>query len=189
LKPLTIETIEKIRKRKQEGASLRQLANEFKCAKATASLYCRDLFEHTGRKYQSEKEARQTPILKCKGKPRKRYPSDNKKYPRKKYPHKKYLYHCSSEGCLNMITRKGGLCIKCYTAKLIKDSEKREAIHIKEREESQRLRLEREVKRFKPAKIEICPSSPIERHYWIINSENLGICKYCGEKRQFIQEG
>jgi len=43
------------------------------------------------------------------------------------------------------------------------------------------------MKHYKPAIIEVCssPTSPNQRHYWIIDSTNKGTCRYCGEKKDF----
>jgi len=166
--------IEDIRNRKRGGESLKQISKELGIAKSTASLYCRDLFEYRGRKYQTEKEARQIPIQNRKGKPRKKYPSDYKKYPRQHG--KRKLYPCRN-GCGNMITRNGSLCIQCYNKKRIELAN----IRAKERE----LRIKENIKRLPPIKVEICNASPNERHYWLINSDNFGVCKWCKEERQF----
>jgi hypothetical protein len=32
----------------------------------------------------------------------------------------------------------------------------------------------------------MCRKSPTERHHWLIEGLNHGICKYCGEERQFV---
>jgi len=30
-----------------------------------------------------------------------------------------------------------------------------------------------------------CNASPFGAHYWVIDESRCGVCKYCGEKRQF----
>lgn len=34
----------------------------------------------------------------------------------------------------------------------------------------------------------LCLESPNQRHYWVINCSNKGICKYCQEIRQFSHD-
>jgi len=36
----------------------------------------------------------------------------------------------------------------------------------------------------KETKIDICSVSPIERHYYILDSKSLGVCKYCNKVKQ-----
>lgn len=166
--------IESIRNAKREGMSLQDISKTFGCSKSTASLYCRDLFYHPSRKYNTEEQARQIPIERRKGKLRRRYPSD--------YNRKRKLYSCVS--CGNLISRKGHLCLKCYTAKLIEATNQRIAHKLVSAEERRKRRLERSLP---PVEIEVCPSpkSPNQRHFWFIDSQEHGVCHYCGEKRDF----
>lgn len=182
-------TVSEIRRLKHAGASLRELAVQFGCAKSTVSLYCRDLFEYPRRKYHSEKEARQLPILNRRGKPRKRYPSDSaehRRLHRRRYGHKP-IYKCAN--CGSPVWRKGSLCIICYRQREKELALVREAKQAREREQRRGEKIERVMKRFPPPIIEVCPDSPNQRHYWKIDSNEHGVCQYCGEERDFIQGG
>ena len=172
---LPADIVTRIRRDKENGLSLNEIAYKYNCAKSTASFYCRDVFWHPFRKYATEREARQTPIDKKKGMPRKRYPSDFNK-PR-------YTYPCII--CGAKITRKGRFCIVCYT-----ELRKLQALVNAEeegRERAQRIRanIERQNRRMPKATVSVCPKSPNERHYWVIDSTNIGACKYCEEIKDF----
>lgn len=52
------DMINAMREAKINGASLKEITEAFDIAKSTASLYCRDLFWHPNRIYQTEGEAR-----------------------------------------------------------------------------------------------------------------------------------
>lgn len=56
-------TVDRIRKAKQDGYSLRDIETAFGIARSTASLYCRDLFWYPGRLYETEEQAREAVAL------------------------------------------------------------------------------------------------------------------------------
>lgn len=186
MRALPKETVDEIRKLKHDGVSSRELAERFNCAKSTISLYCRDVFYHYGRKYSSEKDARQIPILKRKGKPRKRSPSDSPEYRRLHYHYKenRKLYPCSMCNT-SLIRKEGGICIKCHRQKqrelVLAQAEKRG----RETEQWKKKKVERIMKRFPPPAIEVCPDSPNQRHHWKINSRGHGVCGYCKGEKEF----
>jgi hypothetical protein len=172
---------------KKNGLTILEVSLKYHVAKSTASLICRDVFYYRGRKYNSEKDARFAINAHRNEKPRKRYPSDSKKYPSnnrrppvvKKSDNRHVLYPCANK-CGNMIRQKNGLCRDCYTDMLLKRAE------VKQSEKEQRQKTnEANRKRMYPAKVEICPDSPIQRHYWKLNGANVGVCKYCHKVRDF----
>lgn len=56
---LSPDTVEQIRQAKRDGMPLLAISKKFGCAKSTASLYCRDLFDHPNQMYKTERTARQ----------------------------------------------------------------------------------------------------------------------------------
>ncbi len=65
--------IQLIREAKRDGCSLGEISQVFSIAKSTASYYCRDLFWHPQRVYQTEKEARLIIALRGAGKDHSKY--------------------------------------------------------------------------------------------------------------------
>ena len=177
-----------LRQRKQEGFSLSEIAHEFNIGKSTASLYCRDLFSHPMRKHQTERDARrQITINKSKRWHKgKRSPSDlNKDRARNHLP----CIKCGQPRKSDSINK---LCYACYKQKRIDDAythkqeiqKKREKIWQAEKESKERDRQNKQ-RLYKPIPIEICNKSPNKRHYWIIDSNNIGTCKWCSLIRDY----
>ena len=69
-----------------------------------------------------------------------------------------------------------------FKTKLLKDAEKKMTELAIKQPEKQISR----AKRF-PIIVNLCSSllSPNQRHYYVINTTNVGVCKYCGEVRNF----
>lgn len=172
----TPSIIRAIRQAKLDGKSLKQIAEMFGCAKSTASLYCRDVFEHPNRLYQSEQDARAA-ILR-----------GNQLNPNRSRGTYRTYYPCIE--CGKLIRRNGSRCIVCHSTE-----RKRAAFeqYIKRCEERQILKDQRQEAAFErirnrfPVIINVCPSelSPNERHHWVIDMNDYGICKYCEKEKQF----
>ena len=172
---LSTEIVEQIRQGKREGLSLKTLAIKFHCCKSTVSLYCRDLFYHPRRKYRSEYEARRIPFIR------------RKDLPRKKYPHSKArkLYPCVV--CGYLIRRTNCLCIRCYTLKRAEEAVASQGKKLADKEQQEKKRKERELKRFPPLLIEDCLISPNNRHHWLIDSKDYARCGYCGKEKDMAR--
>jgi len=181
VKRLSETTIEQIRNGKRDGSSLNDLAQEFGCSKSTVSYYCRDIFSHPSRQYQTLDDVRYSynERKKARWKSGKRCPSDFKSYP--STHRQRTLYPCRI--CGNLIRRRDSLCIACYHIELAKLCE----ITARERELRQKRKLNFELKRLQrldsKVKHDICPINGT--HHWILDSTNIGECKYCGKERVF----
>ena len=177
LKRLDRNTIDNIREGKRDGRSLKDLAQEFGCTKSTVSYYCRDLFTHPMRKYQTLEDVRKShnESKKARYATGKRCPSDFKNYPSRHAIRK--MYPCVS--CGKPMSRKGSLCINCYTEKL---KERKISYENKKKE-----KIDRELERLKRLdakfKQDICPINGA--HHWIIDSNNIGQCRYCKAIKNF----
>ncbi len=110
----------------------------------------------------------------------KRHPSDNPKLRREKYHHKIFL--CKNN-CGAKVTREDSFCRKCYNQLIYARAEMKQAEKDKRKKDTE----ERLRKRFKPANIDVCnsPISPNKRHFWQIDGDNYGTCKYCQKERDF----
>lgn len=71
--PIPEAKVELMRKAKKDGYSLREISNVFSVAKSTVSYYCRDLFWHPNRLYETEEDAREAIILRGIGKDHNKY--------------------------------------------------------------------------------------------------------------------
>ncbi len=105
----------------------------------------------------------------------KKRPPDN---PAKHSHHKKYP--CRNN-CGGTTVKHGSLCLSCYNKVLYAKAERQQAEINRQKEE----RLKVQAKLHKPAKLQICPKSPDKRHFEIINSDKIGVCKYCGRKKDY----
>ena len=187
-KKLSPELIRLIRVAKSSGRSLTDISRQYHVARSTISIYCRDLYDDPQRKYETEAEFRHNLVLKGKGK------NHNKYHPcidcgAKIRNNRTRCYSCNIEyqrmnGHIDKLislgtnTRFGEghtpMNRRRTNAEIVKDlilnppKPKREKPVMKQN-----------------VKIEICPKSPIQRHHWMIDSKNLGTCKYCMEIKQF----
>ena len=186
-------TIMAIRSGKQTGQSLKQISEQYHISKATVSYYCRDLFSHPNRKYITEVEIRKrgTELAKrftchiC-GTPTK---SKNRLcgacYQRSRpqstiqHPKKHKLYPCRD--CkTKLISKPNGLCISCHTMLLAEQK----AIQDKDKEQRQSNRNAYLAKLDSKAnELAKCFASPTGAHYWSINADNIGTCKYCHKQK------
>ena len=186
--------IEAMRRDKHSGLSLLQLSLKYKVAKSTASLYCRDLYNNPQRIYKTGKDARQRivanrkryPCIKCGtlckregGLCAKCFGNAHTNAPHSNHDHHK-KYPCKS--CkVNMVYKLDGVCLSCYRTiihkkALIKQQEQDARQHDKQ------IRMESRYAKDKErllASTTPCQLSPTKAHYWIINSDNIGVCKYC----------
>lgn len=83
--------------------------------------------------------------------------------------------------CGNKVRKEGDLCQLCYDKLALQAGEKRQ----QEKDKRTQTRNENTMERLKPHKVETCLKSPTQRHHWLIDSKNIGMCKYCGKKRNF----
>ena len=150
---------------KREGYSLLDIAVKMGIAKSTASLYCRDVFYYPGRKYSTEAENRRTIYLRCIGK------SHHSRG--EKRDHHRSI---QCKGCPRLI-REGtvsGLCIDCY-----------HQLRVRQAISRYNARPIRQPKPFKRPKNwvtpppSLCPQSPTQAHFYVLDMLGKGACKYC----------
>ena len=190
-----------IRNDKIRGLSIKSISVKHRVAKSTASLICRDLFEANGRKYTTELEARKAISHKhmlypcqnncgkmirrkggicvnCYKKDRAEKATENHRI--NENHHK--TYPCRNN-CGNMAKRNGGLCTNCYDIAMHKQAEIKQG-EINKRKQAKINHL---YKKFKPVLIDICPNSTLDKqaHYWILNKENVGECKFCHRTKDY----
>jgi len=90
------------------------------------------------------------------------------------------LYPCKNN-CGKMIRKRGGICINCYNKALHRLGERKQVENDKRKADTQA----RQEKYIATVKIDICPKSPNQRHWEVINADKIGICKYCGREKDY----
>lgn len=80
-----------------------------------------------------------------------------------------------------MVVKRDILCQSCRDKNALMLGEKRQA----DKDKRLQAKLLEMKERLKPAKVEICDKSPTQRHWWILDSLNIGVCKYCEKRRDF----
>ncbi len=169
----TIPTLEVTEMRRLiiRGYNLREISAITSRPKSTISLYCRDLYEHPQRKFKTEQEARQRIVERARG-------------------HRVYQRHpCPI--CHAMMATNSRCCIRCYqiqqktsAAERDLDRRRRQQERNEQRAKERQERLEQKTKHLIPIVVELCLLSPNQRHYWRLNAQNMGTCKWCGVERQ-----
>lgn len=182
-------TVKAIRSDKQDGLSLKEIAIKYSISKTTASYYCRDLFTHPSRIYQTTRDVilrrshlKKRYICSTCGKPTK---SKNKmcavcyhaarRNNAKPLKQRNKFYPCR-ECKINLIKEKNGMCRSCY----LKLRTIRESVLNTPPNKPTPIKPKPNAKLMKLAH---CPKSPTSAHHWIINSVNIGTCKYCHLER------
>lgn len=176
MKKLPPETIKRMRQAKLDGESLKNIAAIFGCSRSTASLHCRDTFNHPRRKYKTEAEAREAiarhyrthPCIDCGKQIR--------------------VEHIRCAKC-HLIKIKEAQSLRIATLVACKASQRasqtREAFTITPSERNPEYALRLPKTALPPIELAPCSLSPAGAHYWKLDSKSYGICKYCGEERQF----
>lgn len=200
------DTIDAIRKGKQAGESLRTLADRFEISKTSVSYYCRDVFASQHRKYLTEEELRQCgyhrslrPCRECGTPTRGRVTGLCMKCyakTRVRHAHKRPLYPCRV--CHTSMTyRPNSRCLKCRRKAethrkaereqlLLANSEHRrteDTQEIEERDHRRKAYLTRVDNRLQILASCPSPKSPNGVHFWKINTDNIGTCKYCDQAK------
>jgi len=164
MEKLSTQTVEAIRQAKLEGLSLREISKTFRCAKSTASLYCRDVFNYRGRIYGTEAVARKAIVDRNRGICR-RYP----------------VHGCLD--CQKLIRLEHTRCLHCQTVRLKRKALNRYIQYCEQK--AAEPRRESKYRRSVPILIDPCPVSLTQRHHYMIDSLNRGMCKHCGKEKQF----
>ncbi len=194
-------TITAIRNGKQAGQSLGQLSEQYHIAKSTVSYYCRDLFSHPRRKYQTELEVRKRVTEQAK-----RFTCRNCGSPiksknglcgtcyQKSRPHNTPTHHKTLKSkthklypCVNcktnMVRKPNGLCLNCYQRLLAE----KKAIRDKDKMQRQANHDEYIARKDATAnELAKCSKSPTGAHFWSIDSQNIGVCKYCRHQKDML---
>ena len=199
------EIVAQMRADKLQGISLKEIARKYGISLSTTSLYCRDLFSHPSRKYQTEAEARQMMCVVSK--------RNNLLHPER--PRYSKTRQCPN--CGKMIKQVSEMCIDCRRAlrrrmamppPLVRtrsnngkqrrnDADRQRHINLdiqrinsaidsaKRRDETERGRKGTTPKRLPPILLDECPNNPGQGHYWVLDRYNHGICKACDISRRF----
>ena len=159
------DKIKLIRNDKTAGKSLSDIAAKYNCSKSTVSYYCRDIFDHPNRQYQTEKDVRQ-----------------RLHETRKVRNHGHKLVPCTK--CQKPIrVNKSGLCFDCYYFKRAKLGNVKQVQEEQVKSDKRVYYSEKLSKNYHPT---LCQKSPSGYHRWIIDGSNLGTCFYCSAKEQMM---
>lgn len=178
---ISAEKVAAMRQMKKEDFSLQDIAQKYHVAKSTVSIYCRDLFDHPKRIYQTEEEIRDVIFKRGIGKNHDAYHKCacgvkiRRDHQRCLTCRKKYE---KESGTLDRFFQ-GGVAHRFKAG----DGRKRGATRTVKPSKPKEFRFKHPI-----GEAEVCELSPSKSHYWIINAVNVGICKYCGKGKQFQAE-
>jgi len=167
-----------MRQMKEEGFSLGDIALKLHVAKSTVSIYCRDIFDHPKRIYQTEQEIRDVVFKRGVGK-------NHEAFHRCACGAKIRRQHKRCLSCRRKYEKESGELDKFIQGGIANrfkagDGKKRGATSAVKPSKPKEFRFKYPLKG-----AELCELSPTKSHYWIINAANVGTCKHCGKAKQF----
>jgi len=192
------DKVKRMRAMKSAGKSLLEIADCVGCSVSTVSLYCRDLYTHPARVYATEELARERIVENARTPERKEAKCA---YAARKGPDKG---HGICIDCGKRINRRYGYCPEHNMAYRKEEAVKKppdpsepkecveEIVSLPRRTEEisrPRKQVKKPVNKAYRKEVLLIPCSghsPTGSHYWVINTDGIGICKYCKEKKQFI---
>ena len=164
--------IDQIRRAKRDGSSLKEVAARFHISKSTVSTYCRDLFQHPQRIYETEADTRARLYQRSKAN-KIRYRQDGRSQSWSKFGSRS-TQPCRV--CDHHIRRggKSGLCASCFN---VRDR----PIKVRPLRVSAGIRA---MQRVPAAKPNPCGLSPTGAHHFLI-IDSIGTCKWYDAQRDF----
>lgn len=181
--------VEQMRRMKgEEHQSVKQIAKTLHCAPSTVSTYCRDLYENSQRQYPTEQALRQA-MLEHQGRERKKpeYKMKREHYYATQAARRRKETNPRTSTCMDCkktISLASTRCKSCESKH--RDKVKKQTIIRKPQRPAVKVKSLFKIPTLdKALAAAMCGNSPTERHHWLIEGLNHGICKYCGEERQF----
>ena len=183
--------VERMRRMKgEQHQSIKVIARTLHCAPSTVSTYCRDLYENSQRQYPTEQALRQA-MLERQGREREKpeykmkmdlYYATHPEAARRRKGTKPRTTICLD--CPKVISHASTRCKSCESKH--RDQVKKQMTIRKQGRPAVKIKSQFKVPSLDKALMAaICGKSPTDRHHWLIEGLGQGVCKYCGEGRQF----